>query len=149
MEERENMNGEGADDGMEEMQDRGAIELHPEAAKHRQDTYSSLTDLAGIDVFSDKFEETVGKVRKENESRSKEIQEGIFVEKVIREQDMDTEITSYLFLEQKTQVLLHDYEKNEKGWSVMNVSLVLIAVLAVSAIYIFFFNDRKIRRKKI
>ena len=29
------------------------LELHPETAKYRQDTYSSLTDLNGIDVYLD------------------------------------------------------------------------------------------------
>lgn len=133
----------------EEMLEEGAVELHPEEAKHRQDTYSSLTDLSGIDVFSDKFQKTVSQVQEKINHEFEEMQKEIFMEEIIREQDADAEIKSFLFMEQKDQTLLHDYERNTNRWSVMDISLVFIAILAVSALYIFFFNDRKVRRKKI
>lgn len=149
MGENENIKNEESPVITEEMLEEGAIELHPEEAKHRQDTYSSLTDLSGIDVFSDKFQETVSQVQEEKNHKFEEMQNEIFTEEVIREQDADAEIRSFLFMGQKEQTLLHDYEKSTNGWSVMDISLVLIAILAVSALYIFFFNDRKVRRKRI
>lgn len=149
MGENENIKNEESPVITEEMLEEGAIELHPEEAKHRQDTYSSLTDLSGIDVFSDNFQEIVNQVQEKKSRKFKAMQNEIFTEEVIREQDADAEISSFLFTGQKEQTLLHDYEKSSNGWSVMDISLVLIAILAVSALYIFFFNDRKVRRKRI
>ncbi len=123
------------------------IELHPEEVKQRQDAYSSLTDLNGIDVFSTEFQNTVKKVIQEKNQKEKEKKEEIFVNKIIIHQDYDIQLSTQLFLNEEELVLSHNYSENNAGWSLMDVSLVLIAVFAVSALYLFFFQDRKVKKR--
>lgn len=122
------------------------IELHPEEVKQRQDAYSSLTDLNGIDVFSTEFQNTVKKVIQGKSQKEKEKKEEIFVNKIMVQQDYDIQLSTQLFLNEEELVLSHNYSENNAGWSLMDISLVLIAVLAVSALYLFFFQDRKVKK---
>lgn len=122
------------------------IELHPEEVKQRQDAYSSLTDLNGIDVFSTEFQNTVKKVIQGKAQKEKEKKEEIFVNKIMVQQDYDIQLSTQLFLNEEELVLSHNYSENNAEWSLMDISLVLIAVLAVSALYLFFFQDRKVKK---
>ncbi|MCI7042324.1 MAG: hypothetical protein MR992_09460 [Lachnospiraceae bacterium] len=122
------------------------IELHPEEVKQRQDAYSSLTDLNGIDVFSTEFQNTVKKVIQGKDQKEKEKKEEIFVNKIMVQQDYDIQLSTQLFLNEEELVLSHNYSENNAEWSLMDISLVLIAVLAVSALYMFFFQDRKVKK---
>ncbi len=122
------------------------IELHPEEVKQRQDAYSSLTDLNGIDVFSTEFQNTVKKVIQGKDQKEKEKKEEIFVNKIMVQQDYDIQLSTQLFLNAEELVLSHNYSENNAEWSLMDISLVLIAVLAVSALYLFFFQDRKVKK---
>lgn len=124
------------------------LELHPENVKQRQDTYSSLSDLNGIDIFSDEFQERVEEVRGMQNQSYLQLQSDVFTAQAVSPAETD-EITSKLFSGQKDRSLMHEYETNTTGWSVMDVSLVLIAVLAVTALYLFFFQDKKARRKRV
>lgn len=123
------------------------LELYPETVKDRQDTYSSLTDLAGIDIFTDEFREILKQVKEKRVKYEQSIKEGAFVEELLREQSRDSALTAQLFMNKEETVLRHDYQENSKGWSFMDIGLVLICVLAVSALYLFFFHDKKRRHK--
>lgn len=139
MEEREDME--------EVYNENSDIELHPENVRQRQDTYSSLTDLEGINIFYDDFQETISKVKKIENKKLEEINQAVFVDEIIVENGSDVQITSNLFRKQEEMVLKHDYQEGNNKSLALDISLALIAVLAVAALYIFFFNERKIRRK--
>ena len=125
---------------------REDIELHPELVKQRQDVYNSLTDLYGVDVFTTEFRNIVERVVNERKQREKQIGEQVFAGDMLRQQATDTQITEQLFLGQKQNILSPDYTNDSDSWSLVQTGVVLIAVLAVSALYIFIFQDRKVRR---
>lgn len=122
------------------------LELHPEAVKDRQDTYSSLTDLSGIDIFTDEFRETQREIQEERQEQYQKKKKQVFVEEILREENKDSRLAEKLFLTEEKTILRHEYEKNSMGWPVMEAGLICISVLAVSALYAFFFQDKK--RKK-
>lgn len=126
---------------------REDIVLHPETVKQRQDVYSSLTDLYGIDVFSTEFQKAIERVMGEKRQREEQIGEQVFAGDMLRQRDADTQISEKLFLGQKQSILSHDYKSTSDAWSFMHIGVVLFAVLAVSALYIFIFQDRKARKK--
>lgn len=126
----------------------GAIELHPEIVRQRQDTYSSLTDLYGVDVFSDEFNDSVETIENQQKESEQQLGKAIFVEEVSVVEDSDTQLLSQLFTTQEEMVLSQNYAGSDTGVSVMDVSLVLIGVLAVAALYLFLFSDKKARRNK-
>ncbi len=125
-----------------------AIELHPEMVKQRQDTYSSLTDLYGVDVFSDVFQESMDDVYEQIEEDRQWLETMVFVKKATVMENYDTYIREQLFTTQEETVLSQNYMGNDMGVSLMDVSLVLIGILAVTALYLFLFSDKKARRNK-
>ncbi len=134
---------------IENEQDEGAVELHPELVRQRQDTYNSLTDLNGIDVFFTKFENTVRYVVSERIQELKALEEKMFDGQMTIWEGADGELTEKLFAGQEENILRHDYTQDESRLSFVDIGMVLIAVLGVSALYVFFFRDRKERKKKL
>lgn len=126
---------------------REDIVLHPEAVKQRQDVYNSLTDLYGVDVFSTEFQDIVERVSGQRKQREEQIGRQVFAEDMLRQRDAETQVLGQLFLDQKQNILTPDYAGGSDVWPFMHAGVVLIAVLAVSALYIFIFQDRKVRRK--
>ena len=141
------MMGNGYENSVDGGWGREDIELHPELVKQRQDVYSSLTDLYGVDVFTTEFRDIVERVVNERKQREELIEEQVFAEDMLRQQAADTQITEQLFLGQKQNILSPDYKSGSDSWSLMQTGVVLIAVLAVSVLYIFIFQDRKVRKK--
>lgn len=139
MEEKENVE--------EVYSENSDIELHPETVKQRQDTYSSLTDLEGINIFYDSFQEIVLSHQNAEDNKFKSIAQKVFIDEIVGENSEDMQITSKLFQKQDEIVLKHDYQKENEKTLIIDISLILIAVLAVAALYIFFFNNKKIRRR--
>lgn len=133
----------------EEQKDESEIELHPEVAKQRQDTYHSLTDLNGIDVFSTEFEASVKAVMGEQIEKLRKLEGQVFDQEPVSPKSTDEELTDKLFTGQQETILRHDYTKDQKGVSVMDIGMVLLAMLAVCGIYMFFFQDRKARKKRL
>lgn len=134
---------------IENEQDEGAVELHPELVRQRQDTYNSLTDLNGIDVFFTEFENTVRYVVSERIQELKALEEKMFDGQMTIWEGADGELTEKLFAGQEENILRHDYTQDESRLSFVDIGMVLIAVLGVSALYVFFFRDRKERKKKL
>jgi len=134
---------------IEEQKDESEVELHPELVKQRQDTYNSLTDLNGIDVFSTGFMNAVNRVKEERNKEQQELEQKVFDEEMLQLKNADAELTAKLFEGQEEIILRHDYTRDTKGVSFMDIGLVLIAMLAVCGIYIFLFQDKKARKKKI
>lgn len=134
---------------IENEQDEGAVELHPELVRQRQDTYNSLTDLNGINVFFTEFENTVRYVVSERIQELKALEEKMFDGQMTIWEGADGELTEKLFAGQEENILRHDYTQDESRLSFVDIGMVLIAVLGVSALYVFFFRDRKERKKKL
>lgn len=125
------------------------LELHPETVKQRQDTYSSLTDLAGIEIFYDSFREKAARIQQEQDERSEKRAQKVFVEEMLPKGDSDIQMISNLFTEQEEVVLSPDYQTGNKSAWVIETAMVLIAVSAMLIIYIFFFKNWKKRGKGI
>lgn len=135
-------------ENMEQIETDGALQLNPEIAKQRQDTYSSLTDLHGIDIFSDSFNDRAAEVEAERQTAEMQLKNYIFVEET---EDIDTDswLLSQLFIEKEGLVLTQDYTGSKERLSIIDIGITAVVVLAVAALYLFVFNDKKARRKKI
>lgn len=127
----------------------GTIDLNPESVRQRQDTYSSLTDLHGVDVFSDEFKENIDSVKEQRNAEEENLNSSVFIKEINVSDSKDDWLLSQLFYKQEEMILSQNYESTGKGLSVMDVGLVVIAVLAVTALYLVIFSDKKTRRKRI
>lgn len=134
--------------GDKELHDpQGAIELNPKAVKGRQDTYSSLTDLHGISVFTDEFHNQMEAAERQREMEEEELQQSFFVNEVNILQDKDEQLLSQMFTGQQETVLKPDYTKNANKISGIEIAMVFIAVFAVTAMYLFLFGDKKLAKR--
>jgi len=133
----------------EQQKTEGAIELNPELVRQRQDTYSSLTDLQGINVFSDEFKENIDSVKEQRNAEEKNLNSSVFIKEINVSDSKDDWLLSQLFYKQEEMILSQNYESTGKELSVMDVGLVVIAVLAVTALYLVIFSNKKTRRKRI
>ena len=125
----------------------GNIELNPDTAKDRLDTYSSLTELSGVNIFSDEFRNAKYLREKINENTDLNLKQFIFMKDLIAVNE--NSYSSLLFSGTEKSTIMKNYETNKEGFSFLYISVVLIAVLAMTTLYMFFFYDQKKRRKRI
>lgn len=125
------------------------IELKPESARQRQDTFSSLTDLHGIPVFSDDFKIKVNAVKENCNLEEMTLYSLIFVDGFNKKEGKDDLIISQLFSENETLILKQDYQHYGEKVSIVEVGLVTIAVIGVMALYVFVFRNKRVRRKDL
>ncbi len=125
-----------------------ALDLNPELVKQRQDTYSSLTDLHGIDIFSDEFAERLQEIEANFEKQEQQLKNVVFIEEAGNTNDVDGWLYSQLFVEKEELVLKQEYVNKEDSLSLIDIGIMAIVVFAVAALYLFIFNDKKARRKR-
>ena len=58
------------------------LELHPEEVRQRQDTYSSLTDLSQIHLFTSEFKNRMEEKERREEDQYIELSEEVFMQAV-------------------------------------------------------------------
>lgn len=134
---------------MEQNEERQSdIELHPEIAKQRQDTYSSLTDLSGIAVFSDEFEILSDKVEQKKVNEDKALQDKVFFSEILSTAGKDDDLLAKVFVEKQEQPLLQDYRKEQYQFSFIEIGLILISVLVMTAVYLFLFQKKTPEKRK-
>ena len=133
----------------EQTEMESALELNPELAKQRQNTYSSLTDLHGIDIFSDEFGKQVEEIEANYKKQEQQLKHVFFVHENQNSNVVDVWLRSQLFGEKEELILTQEYVNKEASLSLIDIGIITIVVLAVAALYLFIFNDKKARRKKI
>ena len=126
-----------------------ALELNPELAKNRQDTYSSLTDLHGIPIFSDEFDERMEEIEANYEKQEQHLKNVVFIEKNENINEAEEWSRAQLFCEKEELILTQTYSNREYKISLFDIGMIAIVVFAIAALYLFIFNDKKARRKKI
>ncbi len=125
---------------------QGDIELHPELVKQRQDTYSSLTDISGIAIFSDEFQVKVEQWQKSKYDADAVVYQKVFFGQQINAIDDDS-FMQKLFTEQGVEMYLHDYTDTGKKVSFIDIGLVIFSALLMAAVYLFIFGKKIPKRR--
>ena len=116
----------------------GELELHPEEVKGKTDTYASLTELYGVDIFTEEFFELTESVRKETALEQEKIENQLFNswkgDLGVREDTLEC----YLFQENRVEAYLPSYQAGDNNMGIMEAVMIGIAIAAVIAIYIIF-----------
>ena len=120
-----------------ETEEQEELELHPEEVRQRQDTYSSLTDLSQIHLFTSEFNNRM----EEKERREEELSEEVFMH-AVRGKGSE-ELKLQLFTGEQGQKLLHDYGEMSRGSYTFEVLLMSGAILLIVILYAFFFKRGK------
>lgn len=81
------------------------VELDLSILEEHEKTYSSLTDINGVNLFTDKYEETVIQYKKRQEEEQGSVQEVLFVEEPEKEADIYEQVKEELFLGEEAQII--------------------------------------------
>ncbi len=96
-----------------ETEEQEELELHPEEVRQRQDTYSSLTDLSQIHLFTSEFNNRMEEKERREEDQYIELSEEVFMH-AVRGKGSE-ELKLQLFTGEQGQKLLHDYGEMSQG----------------------------------
>lgn len=119
------------------------LELHPEEVKGKTDTYTSLTDLYGVDIFTQDFQ---NKIRKEELEITKY---RIRIEKQLF-QDIDEEsteemnpIVEKMFKGTQEEILMQSYDVESGRINWLESTGVILSVILVMMIYLVLFRKKE------
>lgn len=88
-----------------EMSQNSEIEINPSVLEERSETYTSLTDVNGADVFTDRYGEKVAEYQKQKQARYGSAAEAVFKEVMRLEPDAEEAVRGQLFMEASGQVI--------------------------------------------
>lgn len=123
------------------------ITIDPSVLENRSETYSSLTDANGVDVFTDKYGEQVEAYRQQQEEQYHSLEEDIFIEEMQYVKSRETEVRSRLFLTATTQPQQSSQKESAEGDRLL-FPVIGILVILMTAWMLHYFKKRKGRWKK-
>ncbi len=126
--------------------DSSNITLDPSILQEKNETYSSLTDTNGVDLFTDKYEKWVETVKTEEENQNRQIEKVIFNTGSETEQSEYERVQNRLFLNTQPQVKkeIVGKGKNQTGMAVATVGIILIVFFLV----LFSFSEKRRKRRR-
>ncbi|MDD3361683.1 MAG: type VII secretion protein EssA [Hespellia sp.] len=120
------------------------ININPSVLQERTDTYSSLTDINGANVFTDAYEEKVQKYEQESKQTYDTVQEEVFIADVADSGDTYEDVKSQLFTASQTQVVK---ETSASDSGDMSIAVPIIGIAVVMMIILLVRYVEKKRRK--
>ena len=80
------------------MTDNSKIEINPSVLQNRSQTYQSLTDVNGADVFTDDYEEKVKDYQQKEQRSYEDTKEQVFIKKMDENAGKEEAVKEQLFL---------------------------------------------------
>lgn len=80
------------------MTDNSKIEIDPSVLQNRSQTYQSLTDVNGADVFTDDYEEKVKDYQQKEQRSYEDTKEQVFIKKMDENAGKEEAVKEQLFL---------------------------------------------------
>ncbi|WP_195268311.1 hypothetical protein [Eubacterium sp. 1001713B170207_170306_E7] len=119
------------------------LEFNTEILKQKNESYSSLTDLNGVALFTDDYETLIEIKQQENGRKNSEIQQKLFVTE-IRQEGADDDVVNTLFLNTSQEVVKVNTTPADQ-----DLSLVFPAIGIVFCVFLLFMVQyyKKRRRK--
>lgn len=87
------------------MTDNSKIEINPSVLQNRSQTYQSLTDVNGADVFTDDYEEKVRDYQQKEQRSYEDTKEQVFIKKMDENAGKEEAVKEQLFLTTGSQQL--------------------------------------------
>lgn len=121
------------------------IQINPSVLQQKGKTYSSLTDINGVPLFTNKYEETIVFVQGEKAAESRNLQALIFTGNT-EKRDEDDKVQDRLFMSTGTQVKKKEVtvEKTNIGQTMAIVGIVLIIFFMI----VFSIFEKRIQRRR-
>ena len=123
------------------------IEFDTSVLQEKNETYSSLTDTYGIDLFTDQYEEKIEKVHLKEYEDYKKIEKKLFETDLESGKDEYERIQDQLFLYTGSEVKKEEIEKEDNA---LGVNIAITGIMLILFFFIFFliFDKRRKRRRE-
>lgn len=95
------------------MTDNSKIEINPSVLQNRSQTYQSLTDVNGADVFTDDYEEKVKDYQQKEQRSYEDTKEQVFIKKMDENAGKEEAVKEQLFLTTGSQQLQQQQQQAE------------------------------------
>lgn len=124
-----------------------ALELNPEVVNHRTETYSSLTDIYGIPIFSDDLEQKIREYQDEQAIQREKTESELFVKAMVGTASDYEQVKEQLFMQSQGLVLKNNTAIVQTSpFMPITILGIMTAIFAVSLIKII--TQRKKKRIK-
>lgn len=120
--------------------DSSTLDLDTESLKNKQKDYSSLTDINGIDLFTDKIQEKVEKVYKEEKEIFNEAKNNLFTNNSVTDLKDNTD---NLFQEPVSFNRISNVKSNDNYLIPITIAVTIIIGIIVLIITREFYNRKE------
>ena len=111
------------------------IEFDTSVLQEKNETYSSLTDTYGIDLFTDQYEEKIEKVHLKEYDAYQKIEKKLFETDLESGKDEYERIQDQLFLYTGSEVKKEEIEKEDNA---LGVNIAITGIMLILFFFIFF-----------
>lgn len=123
------------------------INIDPNVLNERATTYSSLTDINGLDVFTDSFQKKVTQNKKNTMQPYKTVEGEIFIKSMDTHSDIYEQVKSNMFVSSEMKVLENTSKASSSGFE-FAIPIIGIVFIIVIIIMIRYVEKRRKRWKK-
>lgn len=110
------------------------IKIDPAVLQNRSVTYSSLTDVNGADLFTDKYEQKVEAYAVQQEEAYNDAEDSIFIQQIQEHAGLEERVKAQLFAEDSGQIIREASGRNDGNdriaFPVVGI-LLLIGIIAI------------------
>lgn len=123
------------------------IEFDTSVLQEKNETYSSLTDTYGIDLFTDQYEEKIQEVQLKEYDAYQEIEKKLFETDLENEKDEYEKIQDQLFLYTGSEVKKEEIKRTD---NTLGVNIAITGIMVILFFFVFFliFDKKRKRRRE-
>lgn len=124
------------------MSQNSDIEINPSVLEERSETYTSLTDVNGADVFTDRYGEKVAEYQQQKQESYDSAAEAVFKEMMRLEPDEEEAVRGQLFMETSGQVMQNSPSSSKAGDTVLLPFIGILMVISTVLLLHYLKNRR-------
>jgi len=122
------------------------ITIDPSVLNERSNAYSSLTDINGIDVFTNRYEAQVKEYNENVQKEFMDLKNQVFFKQIDNEDSQYEEIKTQLFLNTQGQILKEEVQ-NEILTNGLTVPVMGIMTIIFMLFMVSYFGKKQSRKK--
>lgn len=126
---------------------------HDSLKSSQNEAYMSVTDIYGIDLFTDKVEKTKQEISNKQKQNREDLYNSIFLStvdaKAIRDKKFSENIEAYSLFDQPSIQKKIEYKEEDSSINIMTISvIILLCILTGISTRLYYINKRRREEKR-
>lgn len=122
--------------------------LNPEVIKERSTSYSSLTDLYEVPIFTNQFEKTIEDYQEKSSERNSTLYQTVFTLEDWKAKDTNLQLQEYLFVGNESKKVMEQTNADENNGTSIYIKSGSILVIGFLVILFYRYKKRNVRRRE-